>query len=384
MSQFIEMFDINEDNHTRSSLVPFANCVSDMTKGPFGSDIKKSLYVPKSESAYKVYIQINAIEKNESLGDYYISKEYFDSKMHKFEVRPGDYIITCDGTLGKYIQIPDNAEKGIISASLLRLTLKDMMLPRYFEFLWDVYMLPTLLKEVRNTALKHLPSATKIGEMPIPLPNLLLQKRFSDIARQADKSGFVSLKSQFIEMFGNQDINDRCWKESIVKNEFKLTMGKTPARNNPNYWQSGSNKWVSISDMAKYGRYTGDTQEKITDKAISESGIKVVPKGTIIMSFKLSIGRTALTSEDIYTNEAIMAFRDVDESKFNLTFLQFLIANKNWLLNAKQAVKGQTLNKDSIGNSKIITPPLELQKQFADIYNQADKSGYGYGFKLAS
>ena len=259
-----------------------------------------------------------------------------------------------------------------------------MMLPRYFEFLWDVYMLPTLLKEVRNTALKHLPSATKIGEMPIPLPNLLLQKRFSDIARQADKSGFVSLKSQFIEMFGNQDINDRCWKESIVKNEFKLTMGKTPARNNPNYWQSGSNKWVSISDMAKYGRYTGDTQEKITDKAISESGIKVVPKGTIIMSFKLSIGRTALTSEDIYTNEAIMAFRDVDESKFNLTFLQFLIANKNWLLNAKQAVKGQTLNKDSIGNSKIITPPLELQKQFADIYNQADKSGYGYGFKLAS
>ena len=190
--------------------------------------------------------------------------------------------------------------------------------------------------------------------------------------------------SQFIEMFGNQDINDRCWKESIVKNEFKLTMGKTPARNNPNYWQSGSNKWVSISDMAKYGRYTGDTQEKITDIAISESGIKVVPKGTIIMSFKLSIGRTALTSEDIYTNEAIMAFRDVDESKFNLTFLQFLIANKNWLLNAKQAVKGQTLNKDSIGNSKIITPPIELQKQFADIYNQADKSGYGYGFKLAS
>ena len=184
------------------------------------------------------------------------------------------------------------------------------------------------------------------------------------------------VKSQFIEMFGNQDINDRCWKESIVKNEFKLTMGKTPARNNPNYWQSGSNKWVSISDMAKYGRYTGDTQEKITDKAISESGIKVVPKGTIIMSFKLSIGRTALTSEDIYTNEAIMAFRDVDESKFNLTFLQFLIANKNWLLNAKQAVKGQTLNKDSIGNSKIITPPLELQKQFADIYNQADKSGF--------
>ena len=183
--------------------------------------------------------------------------------------------------------------------------------------------------------------------------------------------------SQFIEMFGNQDVNDRSWNESIVKDEFTLTMGKTPARNNLAFWQSGTNKWISISDMARYGRYTEDTQESITDIAVAESGIKIVPKGTIIMSFKLSIGRTAVTSEDIYTNEAIMAFRDVDETKFNMTFLQFLIANKNWLLNAKQAVKGQTLNKESIGNARIIVPPIGLQEQFAAIYNQADKSGFG-------
>ena len=178
-------------------------------------------------------------------------------------------------------------------------------------------------------------------------------------------------------MFGNQDVNDRSWNESIVKDEFTLTMGKTPARNNSAFWQSGTNKWISISDMARYGRYTEDTQESITDIAVAESGIKIVPKGTIIMSFKLSIGRTAVTSEDIYTNEAIMAFRDVDGTKFNMTFLQFLIANKNWLLNAKQAVKGQTLNKESIGNARIIVPPIGLQEQFAAIYNQADKSGSG-------
>ena len=201
------------------------------------------------------------------------------------------------------------------------------------------------------------------------------QNEFEEIAHQADKSGFDGRKSQFIEMFGNQDVNDRSWNESIVKDEFTLTMGKTPARNNPAFWQSGTNKWISISDMARYGRYTEDTQESITDIAVAEFGIKIVPKGTIIMSFKLSIGRTAVTSEDIYTNEAIMAFRDVDETKFNMTFLQFLIANKNWLLNAKQAVKGQTLNKESIGNARIIVPPIGLQEQFAAIYNQADKSG---------
>ena len=182
------------------------------------------------------------------------------------------------------------------------------------------------------------------------------------------------VKSQFIEMFGDQNTNDKGWSESLVKDEFKLSMGKTPARNNPECWDNGNHKWVSISDMSSYTRYTGDTSEYITDYAIADSGIKPVPKGTIIMSFKLSIGRTAITSEDIYTNEAIMAFADFDEKKFNIDFLHFLIANKNWLLGAKQAVKGQTLNKESIGNAKIIIPPIEMQEEFASIYKQADKS----------
>ena len=182
--------------------------------------------------------------------------------------------------------------------------------------------------------------------------------------------------SQFIEMFGDQNTNDKGWTESLVKDEFKLSMGKTPARNNPECWDNGTHKWVSISDMSSYTRYTGDTSEYITDYAIADSGIKAVPKGTIIMSFKLSIGRTAITSEDLYTNEAIMAFAGFDEKKFNIDFLHFLIANKNWLLGAKQAVKGQTLNKESIGNAKIVIPPIKAQEEFASIYNQADKSEF--------
>ena len=225
---------------------------------------------------------------------------------------------------------------------------------------------------------------TKMPRMPLTelrnfdciLPPMDKQLEFVFIAEQVDKSEFVGCKSQFIEMFGNQNTNDKGWTESLVKDEFKLSMGKTPARNNPECWDNGTHKWVSISDMSSYTRYTGDTSEYITDYAIADSGIKAVPKGTIIMSFKLSIGRTAITSEDLYTNEAIMAFAGFDEKKFNIDFLHFLIANKNWLLGAKQAVKGQTLNKESIGNAKIIIPPIEAQEEFASIYNQADKSEF--------
>lgn len=231
-------------------------------------------------------------------------------------------------------------------------------------------------KNMSGTGGQKRVSASYLDHFMVGLPAIEEQRRFEAIYKQADKSEFVGCKSQFIEMFGNQNTNDKGWTESLVKDEFKLSMGKTPARNNPECWDNGTHKWVSISDMSSYTRYTGDTSEYITDYAIADSGIKAVPKGTIIMSFKLSIGRTAITSEDLYTNEAIMAFAGFDEKKFNIDFLHFLIANKNWLLGAKQAVKGQTLNKESIGNAKIIIPPIEAQEEFASIYNQADKSEY--------
>ena len=94
------------------------------------------------------------------------------------------------------------------------------------------------------------------------------------------------------------------------------------------------------------------------------------------MSFKLSIGRTAITSEKVYTNEAIMAFSNYDPNKFALEFVYYAFSQKNWLMGAKQAVKGATLNKESIGKSSIIIPPLNLQEEFVAILKQADKSKF--------
>ena len=299
--------------------------------------------------------------------------------------KPGQILYGSRRTYLKKVAVADF--EGICTNTTFVLESKD-------EALFDNRLLPFIMLSDAFTrwSIAHSKGSTNpyvlfsdLADYEFDLPPLAEQKVLADKLwaayrlKESYKKLLVAteemVKSQFIEMFGNQDVNDRSWNESIVKDEFTLTMGKTPARNNPAFWQSGTNKWISISDMARYGRYTEDTQESITDIAVAESGIKIVPKGTIIMSFKLSIGRTAVTSEDIYTNEAIMAFRDVDETKFNMTFLQFLIANKNWLLNAKQAVKGQTLNKESIGNARIIVPPIGLQEQFAAIYNQADKSG---------
>ena len=188
-SIFYTMFGDPITNEKGWDVVAFESVCNGMTKGPFGSDIKKSLYVPQTEDAYKVYIQANAIEKDLSLGTYYISKDYYDEKMYRFEVYPYDYLITCDGTLGKFVRLPENIEKGIISSSLLRLSIdEDKIKPKYFEYIWSFYMLPSLVKDVRNTALKHLPSVAKIGALKIPRPQIesmrLFEKRIIAIEKQ--------------------------------------------------------------------------------------------------------------------------------------------------------------------------------------------------------
>lgn len=334
---------------------------------------------------------------------YYVGGEHIDSdemKIVKRGVIAGSTIgpmFYCGFKSGDILFVTRNPHlrkcgvvdfDGICSEKTFVIETKDtdVLLQEYLAIVMQSDDFWNYCEENKSGGVNYFLNWSTLAEYEFSLPSIEQQKTIADKlwAAYEVKQSYLRMieatdkmvKSQFVEMFGNQNTNDKQWKEAFVKDEFSLTMGKTPARDNSSYWQSGENKWISISDMATYGRYTGGTAESITDLAVSESGIKPVPKGTVIMSFKLSIGRTAITSEEIYTNEAIMAFRNVDESKFNITFLQFLIAHKNWLLNAKQAVKGQTLNKESIGDARIIVPPLELQQRFADVYDQADKSEF--------
>lgn len=155
------------------------------------------------------------------------------------------------------------------------------------------------------------------------------------------------------------------WETVKLSDVFNLQMGKTPSRDNPDYW-NGSKKWISIADLGKATKYIYDTKECITDIAISKTGIKATPKNTVIMSFKLSIGKTAITVEDIYTNEAIMSFIDKGIYKFNLSYVYYLFREKDWSEGTNKAVKGITLNKATLSQIKIHLPPLEIQKQIAE------------------
>ena len=155
------------------------------------------------------------------------------------------------------------------------------------------------------------------------------------------------------------------WKKVKLGDIFILQMGKTPLRENKLYWDKGNYNWISISDMNFSEKYISFTKEKITDFAIKKSGIKIIPKNTVIMSFKLSIGKVKIVNEDIYSNEAIMAFIPKEDIFIDENFLYYSLKNVRWDEGINKAVKGLTLNKNLISQKEILLPNLTIQKEIA-------------------
>ncbi len=151
-----------------------------------------------------------------------------------------------------------------------------------------------------------------------------------------------------------------------LKDAFDLQMGKTPARNNAAFW-NGSHKWISIADLGSAGKFIDNTKENISDEGVKASGIKIVPKGTVVMSFKLSIGKTAITAEDMYTNEAIMAFQSKGAYEIEPDYLYHFCCGTNWSNGTNKAVMGLTLNKATISEYEMeildISEQLEIAKR---------------------
>ena len=159
--------------------------------------------------------------------------------------------------------------------------------------------------------------------------------------------------------------NKSKWKKVKLGDVFDLQMGKTPLRENKLYWDKGEYHWISISDMNFSEKYISSTKEKITELAVKKSGIKIIPKNTVIMSFKLSIGKVKIVNEDIYSNEAIMAFIPKTNNFIDENFLYYSLKGVRWNEGINKAVKGLTLNKALISQKEIFLPNLAIQQEIA-------------------
>ena len=163
-----------------------------------------------------------------------------------------------------------------------------------------------------------------------------------------------------------------CWCR--FSNIASMTIGKTPARGEQTYWINGKYNWVSISDVVDGGSIS-TTKEKVSDLAVKEVfSAPISEKGCLLMSFKLSIGKTSILDIDAFHNEAIITIRPVIDKEYAMRNYLFkvlpLIAN---LGESKDAIKGKTLNSKSLSNLLIPLPPLQEQQRIIKQMNILSK-----------
>ncbi|PZV09912.1 MAG: hypothetical protein DCF22_17800 [Leptolyngbya sp.] len=163
------------------------------------------------------------------------------------------------------------------------------------------------------------------------------------------------------------------WETGILGKLCRISIGGTPTRNNPTYWDSGKeteNLWVSIRDMNQ--RVITDTSEYITDTGIKNSNAKTQYQGTVLLSFKLTIGRVAFAGRKLYTNEAIAA---LETDNLDSTFLYYGLQQWDLLQDVDQAIKGATLNKAKLNKIQFDYPnSIEEQTQIAAILSTVDRA----------
>ena len=193
-SRFIEMFGDVLRNSKNFQTCHFGEYVYQMNIGPFGSDLKNDCFVPKELSACMVYEQKHAIEKTLNVPTRYISNEKY-SHLKRFEIGPGDIIVSCRGTVGECWILPEEAPKGIIHPSLMLIKPNDAV---NHEFL--MYLLERILSEQtqQGSGVKMAIRAKDLSKIVCIKPSREDQNHFIDFVHLVDKSKFVVHSRYFL------------------------------------------------------------------------------------------------------------------------------------------------------------------------------------------
>jgi type I restriction enzyme S subunit len=287
------------------------------------------------------------------------SDDYETLKRNGCVPEQGDILIGKDGA--RYFEdiiIYRQPERPALLSSIAILRCnKEEIQP---EFLYYTLRTPGFKQDVRDnygsgSAIPRI-ILKDFKRMPISYPSLEVQKQITAVLSildqriQANTKINDNLQQQVMALYRQMFIENTSAARRVCRADeyFDISIGKTPPRKEPQWFSENPADcvWVAISDMGSCGLFIANSSEYLTHEAVEKFNVKVVPDNTVLLSFKLTVGRIAITDGEMTTNEAIAHFK-TNKPKIN----EYLFC---YLKNFNYQTMGSTSSIATAVNSKII------------------------------
>ena len=268
------------------------------------------------------------------------------------------------------------------------LKIKDKSLQSEYLYYYMKSLKEKMLRESRGVAQNNI-NLSILRELEIKIPNQEDQKHVIESLSKLENLIYIKkneidkcnslIKSQFVEMFGDPNFNEKKWITRTVNDIGLCVAGATPSTAIKEYWENGTIPWLSSGEVNKGRIYETDT--KISQKGYDNASTKLVPPKTVLIAMAgqgKTRGLSAITEIELCTNQSVCSI--VNNDKVNPEYLLYFFKMQYLeLRNASTSSEGRGgLNLKIIGNYKVMIPPIELQNKFAKIVEQIDKQKFEF------
>lgn len=325
----------------------------------------------------------------------FVPRDYYDNLDEKRKAKAGDVLYSVVGSFGIPVLIKENKEF-VFQRHIAILRPNEKVIPEFLYYTMlgnDFY---AMADAAAIGAAQRTISLNSLRNMEISLPPISEQKKIVDqlsvydsliennqkqiklleeAAQRLYKEWFVDLRFPGYESTPIVDGVPEGWEKQSAETFYNISIGKTPPRAE-SQWFVGGDKgipWVSISDMGNAGTFIFETSEGLTDAAVKKHNMKLVPEGTVLVSFKLTVGRVSVTTKEMCTNEAIAHFA-VDNTNRYYTYLYLKCFEYDSLGNTSSISKA--VNSKIIKAMPIVLPDSNTLMAFEDTVSSYFKEIY--------
>ncbi|HQV95203.1 MAG TPA: restriction endonuclease subunit S, partial [Anaerolineales bacterium] len=353
-------------------------------------------------------------------GDYFVSKEYFEKKLKRFEVKENDILLTGAGTLGELFVVPPNAPKGIINQALLRIRLnKDVVNQNFFYYYFKYYIKSIISNINGDSVIPNLPPLPIIKSTEIDIPDLPTQQKIAAVLSALDakielntrinaelESMAKTLYDYWFVQFrpppaspkwdmktlhnnqispvpfgggaegggGGLVWNDELkreiplgWEVGTLSNLGTITGGSTPPREVEEFFSNNGTAWITPKDLSLNAgnKFITKGELDVSEKGLKAASLTIMPKGTILLSSRAPIGYMAIAREGVTTNQGFKSF--IPDKGYSIPFIYYTV--KNAIPTIINHSTGSTFKEASASVLKSISiclPPVSITEKYKE------------------